>query len=155
MIYYSLVYSAISYGIIIWGSAPKLYLNRLFLSQKRIIRTVKFRNKYHHTNNDFYILQFLKVKDIIIYFASLFVYKSINNLCYPSNYFHSVAQYQQYPLRNNNNLRPIFTSSSQGQSSPSFYCVTIWNDLPISIKNSPSLSSFKHAIKCYLLNRYI
>ena len=154
LIYYSLVYSAISYGIIIWGNAPKTYLNKLFIAQKRIVRTIKFRKKYDHTNDDFYILQFLKIKDIVIYFASIFVYKSINGLCYPSNYFQSVDHNHQYFLRNNSNLRSDFTGSTHGQSSPNYYCTAIWNNFPLNIRNSPSLSPFKRATKCYLLNRY-
>ena len=80
-------------------------------------------------------------------------YKSINGLTHPANYF-VTAQNSNYNLRSNGNLRPMLFGSTQGQSSPSFYCSHLWNNIPPYIKLKSSISSFKLSLKQYLLNRY-
>ena len=153
LIYYSLVYPSLTYCCIVWGKAPKKYLNQLFIAQKKIIRTIKFRNRYAHTNIDFLQLGFLKLYDIIKYFALIFVYKSLNNLSHPFNYFHSFNHV--YNLRITDNLRVPLLESGQGQSSISFYGCHLWNELPLEIKNKPGLGSFKFSLRRHLINHYL
>ena len=51
-------------------------------------------------------------------------------------------------------IRPRFSRSKQGRSSPSIYCCDTWNDLPEQIKTRPSVASFKSALKQFLINKY-
>ena len=77
------------------------------------------------------ILKFIALHD---YFTDIFVYEILDNLMYPNNYLdHAVNQNTTYSLRNSLDLRPHFSSSSQGQSSPKYYCTQIWNNIPIDI----------------------
>ena len=154
MIYHSLIYSSLTYAIVVWGKLTQRHTKTLTIAQKKIVRTIMFRNRHHHTNNDFYNLGFLKFPEILKYFSSIFTYKSLNNLAYPTNYFHSIQQLNQVNLRNAINLRPPFSSSNQGQRSPSFFCCSIWNEIPSEIRNKPSVASFKFAIRQYFLNTY-
>ena len=152
ILYYSLAYSQLAYANIIWGHTYKTYLNSLFIAQKRIIRTILFRSKTHHTNQDFINLSILKLREINIYFSAIFVFKSLNNLTFPIDYF--ISHQVNYNLRNISDLVPSFSSSTQGQTSPKYYCSLIWNSLPPYIRNKPSVSSFKSALRLYLLNNY-
>ena len=154
LIYYSLVYTALSYSIVIWGKLTQHHTKIITTTQKKIVRTLMFRNRYHHTNNDFYNLGFLKFTEILKYFASIFTYKSLNNIAYPFNYFQTTQQTHQLNLRNSINLRPPFTPSNQGQRSPSVYCYSVWNDIPLEIRNKPSVASFKFVIRQHFLNSY-
>ena len=152
LIYFSLVYPSLTYCSIIWGKAPKKYLNQLFVAQKKIIRTIKYRDRYHHTNTDFIQLNFLKFYDVLKYFALVFVYKSLNNISCPLNYFEYSTH--TYNLRRQNNLRAPFMRSSQSQTSISFFGCHLWNDLPLEIRNKPSLGSFKHSVRRRLMAQY-
>ena len=153
LLYNSIVYPQLTYCNIIWGKTFKSHLNQLFISQKRIIRTIMYRNKYHHTNQDFYDLKILKLSDINTYFGIIFVFKSINNLTCPANHF-VPSQYIQHNLRNSSPLTPRYFSSAQGQTSPSYYCAIIWNKLPPYIRLKPSVGSLKSALKNHLLCQY-
>ena len=153
-IYQSLVYPLLVYCNVIWGNSPQKHLNPLIVSQKRVIRTIKNRNRYYHTNNDFHTLGFLKIKEINTYFASIFVYKSLNRISYPFEYFR-YNDNNDYNLRNINNLLAPLVNSDQSQRSPSYYCCDIWNNLPLTIKEKPSVASFKFALKHHLIRMYL
>ena len=86
-IYPSLVYSGLLYGNVIWGNCSASVIKPLITAQKKLIRTMMFRNRLAHTNDDFYALKLLKVDDINFYCSCLFTFKSLSNLSEPSNYF--------------------------------------------------------------------
>jgi len=48
MLYYSLVYSRIDYGNVIWRNAAKTYLQKLSTRLNNIIRTITFSTKFCH-----------------------------------------------------------------------------------------------------------
>ena len=147
LIYNTLIYSNLVYANVVWGNSPKKHIQPLVTAQKKVIRTIKFRNRYHHTNDDFYNLKILKLTGTNKYFASIFTYKSLNNLTYPVDYFNTASNTNTYTLRHTNNLRPPLFHSTQSQQSPSYYCCNIWNNLPQEIKTKPSVASFKLFIK--------
>ena len=49
MLYYALVYPHLSYGILLWGSTYKTYIDQLVVLQKRAIRIVADSNWIEHT----------------------------------------------------------------------------------------------------------
>ena len=152
-IYHSLVYSCLSFSNIIWGKTSQRNTNKLIRDQKKIIRTIMYRNRSHHTCADFQNLEILNIKNINKYFAGIFVYKSLHNLCYPQNYFFTSDHFiNNYNLGNSNNLRPPHARTNQGQSSPSIYCCHVWNVIPYEIRTKPSVPSFKFALRRHLLN---
>ena len=40
------------------------------IAKKRILRTILYKNRYHHTNNDFFNLGILKVPGINVYLCT-------------------------------------------------------------------------------------
>ena len=156
IIYNSLIYPCISYAVVIWGNSPPSHLTKLITSQKKIIRTIKYRDRFAHTNQDFADLRFLKFEDVVVYFSCIFTYKSLNNLSYPTEYFYTVQQLQRgsYSLRYNSILRPLAYRNRQSSTSPSIYCCSLWNDLPNDIRSRPSVASFKSALKQHLISKY-
>ena len=46
MIYYSLIYSRIQYGIVTWGAANKTVLQELNVKLNNIVRTITYSSKY-------------------------------------------------------------------------------------------------------------
>ena len=155
-IYYSLVYSHLIYGNIIWGRSSKTSLKCLEVAQKSIIRTIMFRGRYEHTNDDFISLGILKLKDINRFSVCQFVFKSLNNLIVPTNYYQLAGNHHAYILRNVTNLELSipFMGSLQSQSSPSFYGCHEWNNLPLEIRGRASLASFKYNLKKSYIDSY-
>ena len=142
LFYNGLIYPQLTYANIIWGNTYSTHLKPLVVAQKRVIRTIMYRHRIHHTNADFIELSFLKLSDINIYFGLIFVYKSLNNLVFPINYF-TYSTNLRYNFRNNLNLNLSFSPTVQGQTSPSYYCAKLWNQVPFCIKNQPSIASLK------------
>ena len=138
---------------VIWSKSPETHLDQLIKAQKKILRTIMYWNRYYYTNNYLYILDIFKISDIKVYFPVYLCKKSLNNLSHPLKYFSIISDNQPYHLRASNNLKPLYMSS-QSQSSLSYYCCMLWNNLSVEIRNKPSIQSFKYALKQYLINSY-
>ena len=54
LLYYSLFYSFISYGITVWGLTHPSYMDPLWKLQKKVIQTIAFKDKYAHTTPPFH-----------------------------------------------------------------------------------------------------
>ena len=64
LLYYSLFYSFISYGIIVWGLTHPSYMDPLWKLQKKVIRTIAFKDKYAPTTPLFHEFKMLKLADV-------------------------------------------------------------------------------------------
>ncbi len=73
--YYSFVYSLLTYGITVWGSSSKGNLNKLLLLQKQAIRVITNSSYRAHTDSLFKSLKVLKIQDIFFLEVLQFVYK--------------------------------------------------------------------------------
>ena len=154
LIYHSIFYSQIVYCNVIWGGTYRVHIDKLIKIQKRFIRVMMYRSRYAHTQNDFINLKLLGIDYINKFFSIIFIYKSINNLAYPLNYFTFSNQHNHW-LRNCNDLRLTLVGSTQSQSSPSYYTCHIWNNLPQVIRNIPTLNAFRLAVKRHLLSQQL
>ena len=64
LIYFSLIHSHLTYGLLLWGGASRTKLNSIFIKQKKALRCV-FQQKYNsHTNPLFIKLNCLKLEDL-------------------------------------------------------------------------------------------
>ena len=63
-IYYSLFYSLLIYGINIWGGACLQYVNKLYLIQKRFLRTITYTNRSERMTPIFNSLKILKLHTV-------------------------------------------------------------------------------------------
>ena len=74
MFYYSLVYSRIQYGIILWGSTCKSVLRELKVGLNDIVRTITGSRKFDHFLPLFKQLKLLKSHDIYQLVLGKFMY---------------------------------------------------------------------------------
>ena len=112
------------------------------------------RPRYFPTNNDFLNLNILKFSDINLFSGCIFTFKSLNNLIFPNNYFF-YQNNSRYETRNSNiSLQCPFYRSTQSQSSPSYYCCLLWNNLSIEIRTKPTISSFKSSLRRLIIETY-
>ena len=63
------------------------------------------------------------------------------------------SQISNYEMRDNNKfVLPQFNTMLFGRNSFRYYGAKLWNNIPIAIKNSPSLNTFKSAMSKWLLS---
>jgi len=144
--YYSFVYPYLSYGVIVWGATSHNHLNNLIIQQKRFVRLLADSTYLAHTNPLFSKFKLLKFIDIFKYSVSIYMFSH-----------HSDEEFQtqhQIPTRNRNLLVPSYNRLTGSQRSITYTGPKTWNELPICIRNSKTLSVFKRKLKTHLLEAY-
>ena len=79
LLYYSLFYYFISYGIVVWGLTHSTILDCLVRLQKRVVRAISFKDIYAHSTPLFYKLKLLELFDIHTLNLLSLVYECQNN----------------------------------------------------------------------------
>ena len=135
---------------------PKSQLDRLQLIQNNAARVIKKLPKSCHITEHLIDLHWLPVEFRIQYKILLFVYKSLHGkgpvylasmleeYC-PSRTLRSAAQ---------SLLREPSIHKKYGERAFSVVGPRLWNALPIEIKSSPSVDSFKSVLKTYLFKKH-
>ena len=114
MLYFSLVYSVLTYGILIWGSTSITFLQKLSILQKKIIRVITDSEWNAHTSVIFKDLEIIKFNDLFQYLLNIYMYKSLskdkNN--YLLKKIHDNNIEHTYCTRGKVNIRlPLFTKT--------------------------------------------
>ena len=146
-LYNSLFSPFLQYGILIWGLTYETYINPGFLLQKRVVRAISFEHFTSHSNPIFSDLKILKLHDLFHLKLLCFVYESVHKIspiCF-HNFFKSLESVHQYDTRQagkDNIFQTQKNTSQYGLRSVSYYGAKCWNDIPVNIKRSPSVSVF-------------
>jgi len=148
MIYNSLMYPFLLYGVPIWGNADEVHLTSIFRTQKKAVRII---TNNHHFNEDtfervhsaplFKELKLLNIYDVFKIEALKFVFDSVNKnnpSQFHSFYAHPVNNTNTAANRNNNLNTPSPRTTSYGIKSLKYTGVILWNDLDNNLRNSPS-----------------
>ena len=149
MLYYSLIHPFLTYCINVYASTYKTNLRPIFLSQKRVIRTLSHASRRDHTLPLFCQWNILPMSHIINFSAALFAYKVLNNLTYSENDF-LTRNNPVHNLRNRMDLHIHYNSSTQTQLFIKYRAAKAWNSIPIEIRSSGSLVTFKRKLKLHL-----
>lgn len=148
-IFYALIYSKVSYGILAFGRSNVSNVNRLGSVIERSWRAIR---SYDCNNID----NFLSYDSIYQYNAAIKLYKTLN--CNDGNlheYFNERintpehAYFTRFNAGNNLSI-PLFTISKCHKSFL-YQSILVWNSLPDTIKSINFLMSFKKQLKRYLL----
>ena len=153
-IYNSLIYPYLTYCNIVWGNAYKTSLHPLLILQKKILRIATSSSLYTHSTPLFEKLGILNIYDINRFQLAFFTAQYINhNLPVTFDGFLNFrSQIHNYQTRQCGNLHIPLLRTSLAQMSVKFKCVTVWNDLPPSLKNfTSSFLTFKYDLKTHLL----
>ena len=152
-IYFAIAYPYMHYCSIVWGNSYQTSLNRLFVTQKKLLRIMLKQRRDAPSNPLFKQLKMLKLDDVIKVNLAIFVFKTINNLVSTSIQFNA-RFVGPYNLRYVPPLNVPFVRNRQAQMFIPVRGATLWNSLPENIRNSQSLFSFKKNIKQYYLSLY-
>ena len=155
MLYLSLGWSQINYGILAWGKGNKTYTKKVCLAQNRIVR-----NLYGSTNFSIYkrhdLLPFDETYELN---ALIKLYKELKMTNMTNPYFirriQDIQPDHNYStrFRTNQNLIPPRINKSKYFSSFLYNSTHFWNNLPNEIKNAPDVDVFKNRIKKFIMNR--
>ena len=159
MLYYSLIYPFLTYGVHVWGLTFPSFLTQLFVIQKKAIRIISFSEPKSHSEPLFKSLNLLKLNDVIELQILSFVYQWSHRLLPPcfSEYFKFTSSVHSYSTRQSSkrNLYLASVNTTQyGLRSLKFTGPRLWNALPTSLTTSNSLRIFCKTLKNSMLNCY-
>ena len=155
-LYFSMVYSRIIYGLVLYGACRSTLLNKVQVLQNKLLKVLyklPFRSDTNvmHSN-----LDILKVKDIYKYQIQKFVYESLSKTCIPQfhNYYRYVYNVHQINTRQHNHLHRARVKTKYGEHSLKYYGAGLWNTLNSYIKSSETLDTFKKALRQSIIDNY-
>ena len=161
-IYYSLIYSHLTYCIEVWGNACPTLINKIFILQKRVVRAILHQDK---RNEDFSFppsdpmfeeLKIMKIHNIFKNKLLIFVFKSLYNHLPSSfcNWYQWAINIHNYHTRfsiNNNLYLPRVRTLHYGLKSIKYTGPKLWNNLPNIFKTTRELVLFCKSLKEQLL----
>ena len=155
--YYGLVYSRLSYGIEIYGMAKSSTISPLQVMQNRLLKILTFKHRRFPTNSLYQELEILKVSDIHNLRLYVMIYKYVTGKLpeiFNNIFQDSESQPGTINTRNNSLFNVTRQNNIYGKLMLNNYGFNLWQRIPISIKQSTTLSSFKSAVKKYLMEQY-
>ena len=104
MLYNSLIYSRIQYGILIWGTAAKMQLHELTIRLNNVIRTITYSRKYCSITVLYKKLNFLKLSDVYKLELGKFMHQLHHNKL-PKTLYDSLVKLDTIHTHNTRQLR--------------------------------------------------
>ena len=148
-VYHALFESHIRYGDVVWGTISSSELQTLQSLQNRALSIIN-RAKFQ----DLWPKKWLSVMNLIPFDRCVMVYKIVNKQCPESlwNMFQQRCSISNYNTRNYRDLhipRLNLESTKKG-----FYYsgIKAWNDIPVNIRELPSLRLIKTHLKRHLMS---
>ena len=140
MLYYSLIYPYLDYGISLWGSTHTNYINRITILQKKAIRIILNAQYNDHTIHNHKLGKYMYqlVKNIHVlpdHLKKIIILKS-------TVHTHNTRNINNPHKAHMNNRRTNVASKSLRHKGPVF-----WYKIPNKIKLSYTLNTFKHQLK--------
>ena len=159
VLYYSVFYPFLTYGVHVWGLTFPSFLTQLFIIQKKAIRIKAVSEPKSHSEPLFKSLNLLKLKYVIESQILSFVYQWSGRLLPPcfSEYFKFTLSVHSYSMRQSDNRNLYVASVNTIQYGLYFLKFTgplVRNSLPTSIADSNCLRIFHKTVKNSVLNCY-
>ena len=154
-LYMTLVHPYISYGIIVWGTANQVTIDKVEKLQKRAIRLISFSRYRDHTSPLFASNKLLKVRDLYTKEIAVFMYKAMYRLLPQSCSSYVVrASDRLHSLRVIDDFEQIRVKTTARQNFISWAGPKLWKATPKIIRQSNSLSIFKNKMMEHLISQY-
>ena len=146
-VYYAIVESHLRYANVIWGSLPKTKLDNLQRLQDRarsIIESARFKDNWS--------CDWLSVENLIHFDRSVMTYKIMNKLSPESLWdkFQQRSSQSNYATRHCRDLLIPRLNTEHAKKGYYYSAVKVWNDIPVNIRELPTISRFKKELKEYL-----
>ena len=154
-LYNSIILPYLSYCNVAWGNTCRSYLDRLRVLQKKSIRCITNSNYRHPSSPLFLRLRLLPLEELVSLNCVLFMFKLqfLPHECVLIDMFLQNSKIHNYNTRQRDLIHQPVARTNVTLNSFHISCIREWNSLPVGIKNSVTLSSFKRLSKTYLLER--
>ena len=152
-IYESIIQPHFDYCISVWGHTSKNNINMLQRLQNRAARVITGIYDWNYSVSQLVrSLGWMTIEEQVKYFTLLLAFKSVNGqapsyLCEKFTFYESTygtRAMDGFKLREPKPNLDIFKRSFMYSSTK------LWNNIPQSLRESPSLNTFKHNYKKYL-----
>ena len=153
--YFSCVYSHLTYCLPIFGGwLDTSRGEKLIKTHERIVNNLFA--KYDKNQCVFRRNNLLKLKDVYKLYACIHVYKilQMNENATVARTLVLEAAPHDYLTRGRETLRTPFPRTNVIKLSYKYQFIHIWNTIPVDIKNSPSLRSFKRCLSSHFTSFY-
>ena len=136
-LYFSLIHSQLSYGLLAWGNASGV--NKIFKLQKRAVRVINNTYFLAHTEPIFKREKILKLNDLYKLSVALFMQDYLTNKLPQSfrNFFH-INNTKYTCTRQNNHIYRTRPRTAYSANLPAHNFPIIWNSLNLTCQQSRS-----------------
>lgn len=143
ILYFSLVESRLSYGILGWGGVVKSHLNKLEIVQKYFLKIMYGKERTYPSDTLFSDTKIFDLRQLYFLKTLTHLFKNKNSLCLIDH---------QYSTRSRagNLAQTLSSEKTIGQRHYSFIAPRLYNTLPREIQTINSIQYFKSKIKKYL-----
>ena len=156
LLYYTLIYPYLHYGITIWGCNYNTNLHRLSILQKRVIRIISKSSFNAHTNPLFKANSILKIQDITTFNIASIIY--LYTTCQlPKTFQHLFklnSEVHEYNTRQSQNFHTLSKKSKLSQFSISYMGPLVWNKFKKILDNCKTIYKFKKIMREELISKY-
>ncbi len=157
-LYFALIHSHLSYGILAWGNADKKTLYPATILQKRAIRVIHNAPYNSHTDPKFKKSGILKLNDLFEYESLMFTYDYMtNNL--PNSFRGTFPLNSDMPnsreTRQSNLLYIPRFNGRFAQKLPMYFMPSLWNTWARSFQELKSRYQLKRIVKKNKLQSYL
>ena len=154
-LYNSLFFSFLQYGIIVWGLTYEIHTKPIYLLQKKVVRAIAFKSFSSPSTPIFSELKILKLYDLFELKLLSFVYESVNMISpvFFHSFFETVTVVHQYDTRQASKGDIFMTQENTlqyGLRSVRYAGAKFWNNTPRVIKQSTTVTNFRHKLKLHL-----
>ena len=149
MIYNALFLPYVNYCNIAWANSRNYHIMRLFKLQKKVIRIISSSPYLAHTNPLFKQLKLLTIFELNEYNIAIFMFLCSKGAIPErlSKHFIKNSLIHSYGTRQASYYHTPQVRTNISKNSIFFRGPEIWNNLDISIRESPSLNTFKRRLR--------
>ena len=157
-LYYSLIHSHLSYGILVWGNATQSALRQTTLLQKRAIRLINNAKYNSHTDPLFRSSHILKLANLVEYQAAFFAF-DLNTKKLPISFNDIFTFNRDLPntrvTRQSDNLYVAKSYNVFAGRLPLISIPRIWNKWINLLTYQTTRGNFKHQLKTNIFDSYL
>ena len=152
VIYYTMIYSRIKYGICAYGFAKKGNMDKVQILQNKLLKVLLEKERRTPTNELHNTLDILQVNDIFLQEISTFVCNYFQgNLPEGFSEYFLIMDHNHGTRGNLNSLEIPLCSTELGQKTVKFLGSKTWNKLSSELKAISSPKAFRKAFKNQIL----